>query len=401
MGVAVDSAGDIYVADEANDEIRKITPAGAVTTLAGAAGQPGSADGTGIAARFDGPNDVAVDSVGNVYVADFGNDEIRKITPAGVVTTLAGAVYQTGSADGTGSAARFYNPRGVAVDSAGNIYVADTYNDEIRKITPAGVVTTLAGAAQQPGSTNGTGSAARFNEPTGVAVDSAGNIYVADQYNSEVRKITPAGAVTTLAGAAGHIGSADGTGSAARFDYPFGVALDNAGNVYVVDFGNDEIRKITPAGAVTTLAGAAGQEGSADGTGSAARFYRPAGMAVDTAGNVYVADEHNHEIREVTPAGVVTTLAGFPTQRGSADGIGRSASFNSPYGVAVDSAGDIYVADSGNDEIRKITPAGVVTTLAGAAGQAGSANGTGGAARFYNPRGVAVDRGERLRGRHV
>ena len=161
-----------------------------------------------------------MDSAGNVYVADSANNTIRKVTPAGVVTTLAGLAGSCGSADGTGSAARFYCPAGVAVDSAGNVYVADMHNNTIRKVTPAGVVTTLAGLAGSPGSADGTGSAARFNDPYGVAVDSAGNVYVADTGNNTIRKVTPGGVVTTLAGLAGSAGSADGTGSAARFDYP-------------------------------------------------------------------------------------------------------------------------------------------------------------------------------------
>ena len=221
---------------------------------------------------------------------------------------------------------------GVAVDSAGNVYVADTYNDEIRKITPSGVVTTLAGSAGQAGSSDGTGSAARFDWPEGVAVDSAGNVYVADCRNDEIRKITPSGVVTTLAGSAGQYGSSDGTGSAARFDGPMGVAVDSAGNVYVADYGNDEIRKITPSGVVTTLAGSAGQTGSSDGTGSAARFYYPEGVAVDSAGNVYVADAGNDEIRKITPSGVVTTLAGSAGQTGSSNGTGSAASFYFPRG---------------------------------------------------------------------
>ena len=199
-----------------------------------------------------------MDAAGNVYVADASNDTIRKITPAGVVTTLAGSPGQTGSADGTGSAARFYSPRGVAVDAAGNVYVADTFNDTIRKITPAGVVTTLAGTAGQSGSADGTGSAARFDDPDGVAVDGAGNVYVADSATTRSARSRPAGVVTTLAGTAGQAGSADGTGSAARFNDPDGVAVDAAGNVYVADTSNDTIRKITPAGVVTTLAGIAG-----------------------------------------------------------------------------------------------------------------------------------------------
>jgi hypothetical protein len=324
-----------------------------ITTLAGLAGSSGSTDGTGSAARFSSPRGGAVDSAGNVYVADSGNNTIRKVTPAGGVTTLAGLVGSSGSADGTGSVARFNSPLGVAVDSAGNVYVADSGNNSIRKVTPAGGVTTLAGLAGSSGSADGTGSAARFNSPRGVAVDSAGNVYVGDRINDTIRKVTPAGVVTTLAGLAGCVGSADGTGSAARFYSPSGVAVDSAGNVYVADWLNDEIRKVTPAGVVTTLAGLAGSSGNADGRGTAARFYRPYYVAVDSAGNVYVADFCNHTIRKVTPAGVVATLAGLAGSYGSPDGTGSAARFTGPSGVAVDIAGNVYVADTGNDTIRR------------------------------------------------
>jgi DNA-binding beta-propeller fold protein YncE len=330
-----------------------------VTTLAGTAGQTGSTDGTGAAALFNDPTGVAVDAAGNVYVADTGNETIREITPAGVVTTLAGSPGQLGSADGTGAAALFGNPKGVAVDpTTGDLYVADFLNDTIRMITPGGVVTTLAGsAAAPPGSTDGTGTAARFNEPAGIAVDpTTGNVYVADTYNDTIRMITPAGVVTTLAGTAGQIGSADGTGAAARFNEPEGVAVDAAGNVYVADTDNRTIREITPAGVVTTLAGSPGQGGSADGTGAAAQFDYPADVAVDAAGNVYVADEFNNTIREITPTGVVTTLAGTAGQYGSTDGTGTAARFTDPIGVAVDAAGNVYVADNYNNTIRKLSP---------------------------------------------
>ncbi len=391
-GVATDNAGNVYVADTDNSTIRKITPAGVVTTLAGTAGVFGSADGTGAAARFNSPTGIATDSAGNVYVADNGNSTIRKITPAGVVSTLAGdASMPAGSTDGTAAAARFKHPSGVATDSAGNVYVADDFNSTIRKITPAGVVSTLAGTAGLSGSTDGTGAAARFNFPQGIATDSAGNVYVADTVNSTIRKITPAGVVSTLAGTAGLSGSTDGTGAAASFSFPQGVATDNAGNVYVADAFNSTIRKITPPGVVTTLAGMAGVFGSADGTGAAARFNSPTGVATDSAGNVYVADNVNSTIRKITPAAVVTTLAGKAGVFGSPDGTGAVASFNFPRGVATDSAGNVYVADTANSTIRKITPAGVVTTLAGAAGVFGSADGTGAAARFNSPFGVATD----------
>jgi len=216
-------------------------------------------------------------------------------------TTLAGMAGSSGSANGTGSAARFNTPYGVAVDSAGNVYVADNGNHTIRKVSAAGVVTTLAGLAGSGGSADGTGSAARFSLPNGVAVDSAGNVYVADFNNHTIRKVTPAGVVTTLAGRAGSFGSADGTGGAARFIFPTDVAVDSAGNVYVADTGNYAIRKVTAAGVVTTLAGNAGVSGSADGAGSVARFYRPSDVVVDNAGNLYVADSGNNTIRKGVP----------------------------------------------------------------------------------------------------
>jgi sugar lactone lactonase YvrE len=234
-------------------------------------------------------------------VADYGNSTIRKITPAGFVTTLAGTAGQDGGTDGAGSAARFSSPQGIAVDSAGNVYVADVTGNTIRKITPAGVVTTLAGTHRQSGSADGSGSAAQFINPAGVAVDLAGNVYVADEYNSVIRKITPAGVVTTLAGTPGVVGSADGSGSAAAFNLPKSVAVDIAGNVYVADTFNHTLRAISPAGAVTTLAGVSGSAGSADGSGSAAQFYQPSGIAVDNAGHIYVADTSNSTIRVGRP----------------------------------------------------------------------------------------------------
>jgi len=444
-GVAVDSAGCVYVADTLNHTIRKITPAGEVATLAGKARESGGADGPASVARFNQPEDVAVDNVGNVYVADSGNHTIRKITAEGVVTTLAGSARKWGSPDGKGSVARFGYPKGVAVDGAGNIYVADSGNHTIRKITARGVVTTLAGSPKESGNADGAGSSARFHHPTGLAVDGAGTVYVADVFNHSIlthtiRKITPAGEVTTLAGSATESGSADGTGSAARFDSPEDVAVDNAGNVYVADTQNQAIRKITPGGAVTTWAGSPGNPGNADGLGGAARFnspegvavdgagnvyvadtlnhtirkvtpggevatwagsagnaggaalpFAPAGMALDGAGNVYVADSGNHTIRKVTPGGVAATWAGSAGESGHADGAGSAARFDRPEGVAVDGAGHVYVADSGNQTIRRVTPGGVVATLAGSPGKHGSSDGLGTEARFNNPRGVVVD----------
>jgi sugar lactone lactonase YvrE len=386
-GIAVDSAGNLYVADTFNHTIRKINSAGAVSTLAGLPGIAGSADGTGGNARFKNPYGIVVDAAGNLYVADTGNSTIRKITPAGLVSTFAGLAQITGTNDG--ASARFNGPKAVTVDSTGNLFVADTENQTIRKITSAGIVSTFAGQAGNSGTNNGTTSAARFFFPSGITLDSSGNLYVAD--NSTIRKITPALIVSTLAGSAGKPGSADGTGNNARFSFPSGVAVDSDGSVYVSDFGDNTIRKITSAAVVSTIAGLTSLGGSADGTGNTARFFAPQGIAVDIAGNLYVGDTANNTVRKITAAGVVTTLAGLAGSSGTNDGAGNNARFNGPAGVAVDGAGNLYVADSFNDTIRKITPAGIVSTFAGLPRSSGSADGTNTTARFFYPTGIAID----------
>ena len=388
-GVAVDASGNIYVADSFNHKIRKITPAGLVSTFAGS-GSNGSADGTGILATFSYPTGLAIDASGNIYVADQGNDEIRKITAAGVVTTLAGSaghVYP-GSADGIGTAARFDDPSGVAVDASGTVYVADTLNHKIRKITTAGVVSTLSGSYVSSSIIDGAAMDAKFDNPFGVAVDASGNVYVADSDHHVIRKITTTGMVSTLAGS-GSIGSADGTG-VISLNAPSGIAVDTKGNMYVTNTGNCKIRKINTAGMVSSFVGS-GADGSADGIGTTTSFKSPYGIAVDVSGNIYVADTYNHKIRKITTTGVVNTLAGSGAQ-GSADGVGAIASFNTPSSIAVDISGNVYVVDRGNHKIRKITAAGVVSTLAGSIDNtSGNTDGTGTAASFNSPYGVAVD----------
>lgn len=391
-GVALDSVGNIYVGDFGNHTIRRISPAGEVTTFAGAAGQPGSVDGVGAAARFDLPKGVAVDAAGNVYVGDWSGYTVRRISPAGAVTTIAGQAGQCGGQDGQGSAATFCFVEGIAVDGAGNVFVSSS--SAIRRISPSGAVTTFAGLPLAFGSADGVGTAARFLEAGGLATDAAGNVFVADTGNRTVRAITPAAVVSTLAGTAGAAGSVDGVGAAARFILPYGVAADGAGNVYVADAGSNgsTIRRISPGGAVATLAGMPGQLGSVDGQGTAARFNIPVAAATDAAGNVYVADSQNHAIRRVTPSGLVTTIAGSSGFAGAVDASGAAASFSAPDGIAADAAGNAFVADSNNGTIRRITPAGAVTTLAGdASAPRVSVDGAGSAARFTRPTGLAID----------
>jgi len=389
-GTAVDLAGNIYIADGGDHTVREVTSSGVVTTIAGSSGQPGSADGVGANARFLYPCAVAVDGAGTVYVTDTGNQNVRKITAGGVVTTLAGTLGVAGSANGSALAAQFNLPQGIAVDAAGNVYVSDTNNDTIRMISTGGVVTTLAGSVGQAGDAGGTGSSALFNNPFGLAVDAVGNLYVADYGNSLIRKIAAGGAVTVFAGSLGLTGSANGPAGSAQFNHPSAVSVDGAGNVYVIDTSNQTVREISAAGNVSTFAGRAGVTGRADGASATATFFYPGGIAATGSGIVYVADTGNHLLRVVT-AGFVSTLAGGEGVLGSVDGTGSSAAFAYPYGVAVDGSGNLYVADHNNDTIRKVSPAGAVTTLAGSAGIPGSANGTGSAARFNGPTGVAVD----------
>ena len=419
-GIAVDASENVYVADGLDSfSIRKIAPNGDVTTLAG--GSRGSADGTGAKASFQRPIALSFDTSGNLLVTD-GN-AIRRVTMTGDVSTVAGVADSGGSNDGIGTTARFNYPMGVTTDSSGNIFVGDTYSNTIRRISTAGIVATYAGILRgNSGSADGSGLTASFNFPIGITPDSQGNLYVADYFNRAIRKISPDATVTTiinsvtsistnnlylpsaiaidssgtlyvtdtgnhavykisssgsiaiLAGKQGQSGSADGNGENARFNGPTGIALSNNGNVYVSDTSNNSIRMITPAGEVTTI-----------NTGA---FYSPCQIAFDNTGNLYVADSGNHRIAKMSSSGVVTTVAGKMGVHGSTDGIGTNASFYDPYGLAFDASGNLFVTDRWNNTIRRVSPAGVVTTLAGQAGISGFDSNSPGI--FYQPWGIAV-----------
>jgi sugar lactone lactonase YvrE len=503
-----DASGNLYVADDQNNAIRKVTPGGVVTTFAGStSGTAGNTDNPiGTSALFNGPQGIAIDASGNLFVADNGNDAIRKITPAGAVTTFyssaglqpTGMIFdasgnllvatqgllsqimsispagvltsiagnQYGYADGTGSAALFKQPEDVQTDASGNIFVADYLNNAIRKIAPGGVVTTFAGNPNlAAGYADAVGTAALFNNPTGVALGNGNIIYVADLLNNDIRKITPDGTVSLVAGSPSQAsGYTNGIGTAATFYHPVDLYIDGTGTGYIADARNGAIRQIlltgytisaalppglvfdqttgiisgtltaaftttsytvtaynaggystttitlsygssppglapviayTPAtnyvpvgasvnitptntggavpatiyGQVSTLAGS-GTSGFTDATGTAAQFNIPYTMVSDASGNLYVADDQNNAIRKVTPGGVVTTFAGSTSgTAGNTDNpIGTSALFNGPQGIAIDASGNLFVADNGNDAIRKITPAGAVTTFYSSAG---------------------------------
>lgn len=324
-GVAVDSDGNVFVADTGNHTIRRISPGRRVSTVAGRAGRPGSIDGKGREARFNMPRGVAVDSEGVIYVADTGNHVIRKISKTGDVTTFAGTAGQFGGADGQGPQARFYGPTALAVDEAGTLWVADSSNDTIREITPAGVVTTAAGRAREVGSQDGIGAVARFNYPCGIAVDHARVIFISDSANRLIRRMTPQGVVTTIAGVVGHWddNATEGDLKTARFSSPIGIAVDSEGNICIADTTNYTVRRISQTGAVTILAGQPrGGSGGTDPPRSPWSFQSPVGVAVDGPGNFYVVDSEDATVVRVSPEGGVTLVAGIRRSQGDDDGPG-------------------------------------------------------------------------------
>lgn len=315
-----------------------------VSTFAGST--IGYNDAPGTTAQFNTPAAVAFAADGTMYVADRANHKIRTISPQGIVNTLAGSV--AGYADGAGANAKFNVPIGLVVGTDGNIYVSDLSNNKIRKVTPQGVVTTLAGSTE--GSEDGTGANAKFSMPFGITTAPDGSLYVADLGNSRIRKITLGGNVTTFAGSVS--GDIDNVGTLARFRSPSGIVYGTDGNLYVADNQNHKIRKIQPDGKVTTLAGN-GIAGTANGVNTNAQFNFPHSITMSADGYLYVSDLYNHRIRKISLAGVVKTLAG--EFQGFMDGDAEDASFNEPNGLAVFPDGTIYVADFNNHKIRKIT----------------------------------------------
>lgn len=322
-----------------------------VSTLAGR-GTRGLVNANGIAAAFSDPFSIVVNKSGELFVADEGNNRVRKIMPNGDVSTFAGS-GAAASVNGNGISASFNNVTALGLAPSGDLYAAEFMGNKIRRITPAADVSDFAGSGA-PGNDSGNGMAATFTGLIAMTVDGSGNIYVAELNTSRIRKITPAGDVTPVAGS-GSFGFAEGTGTAASFYRPYGVAADAAGNLFVADSTNNRIRKVTPAGVVETFAGT-GVAGSADGQADVATFDRPGGVAFDAFGNLYVADTGNSVLRKITPEGVVSTFAGKAGVMGTQNGIGTDARFSEPYALTVGADGTIYVADTLNHLIRKISP---------------------------------------------
>ena len=370
--VAVDRAGNLYIADSGNNRIRRVDRSGIITTVVGTgeSGHRGD-NGAAVEAQLHAPNDIEVDSAGNLYIADSGNDRIRRVDTAGIITTIA-------------TVGPF--PRGLAVDGSGNVYIADTLHDRILKMDPSGIITRIAGTEKTniyiPGGysgDNGPAVEAQLYAPFDIAVDRAGNLYISDNGNNRIRRVDRSGIITTVAGTGEQGYSGDGGPAVeARLWDPRGMAVDGGGNLFIVETYNYRIRRVNRAGTITTIAGIGESDYSGDGGPAVlARLYDPAGMAVDGAGNLYVADSGNHSIRRVDGAGTITTVAGTGTRGNGGDGgPAIEAQLSSPKGVAMDGAGNLYIADTFNHQVRRVDPKGIITTVTSG---------------LHAPRGLAVD----------
>ena len=414
-GVAADGAGNVYIADQGNNRIRKVDSSGTITTFAGSGeywdgrdyirGGYGGDGGPAVEALLDHPFGVATDGAGNLYIADTGNRRIRKVDSSGVITTIAGR--RTYGFDGDGGPAveaLLGSPYGVAADSAGNVYIADRLNHRIRKVDSSGTITTIAGTGELGyGGDGGPAVEALLASPSDVATDGDGNVYIADQRNNRIRKVDSSGTITTFAGTdeSGFDGD-DGPAVEALLGSPYGVAADSAGNVYIADRLNHRIRKVDSSGTITTFAGRGRDEyreggfGGDGGPAAQAQLRNPSGVATDGAGNVYIAELGNHRIRKVDSSGTITTFAGTGERGfGGDDGPAVKARLASPFDIALDADGNVYIADTDNNRIRKVDSSGTITTFAGP-GDAlyGGFGGDGGPAveaQLASPRGVATD----------
>jgi uncharacterized protein (TIGR03437 family) len=360
-GVAVDAAGNLYVADHGNQRVRKISTLGTITTLAGSgqanlSGDGGPAGG----ATLKGPTALAMDSSGSLYIADSGNNRVRKISPQGIVTTVAGGGTTLGDGGPATSAMLADRVLGLALDPLGNLYIVDTDNHRIRKVDPRGTITTVAGTGSIPYSAVGDGGAATSADiayPTAVAADAAGNVYIAEglgSWYSSIRKVNAQGVITRIAGGRPGYAGDGGPATQALLNYPWALATDTTGNLYLADRYNSRVRKITPQGVITTVAGGGTAVGDG-GPATSAALNEPLGALADALGNLYIADTGNNRIRKVSASGVISTVAGNGSTSYTADGdLATATGLNAPQGMAVDSAGNLYIADTGTDRIRVV-----------------------------------------------
>ena len=402
-GVAADAAGNLYIADAGNYRVRKLSTNGGVVTVAGT-GAPGYSgdNGPAVEAQLGSIAGVAVDASGNLYIADTDNNRIRKVAPGGLITTIAGNGSAGYSGDGGSAAsARLSSPSGLAADAGGNLYIGDSNNHRVRKVSSDGIITSISGNGLAGYTAEGGPSTtAQLNKPSGMAVDLAGNLYLADRFNYRIRKITTGGSIITIAGN-GYRGYSVNGGAAAgaQLDQPRGLAMDAAGNLYIADGNNCRIRKVATNGIITTVAGNGTPGYSGDGgQATNAQLAYQLGVAVSASGELYIADSYNHRVRKVSVNGTITTVAGTGTPGYSGDGgPAISAQINNINGVAVDADGNLYISDYGNYRIRKVSANGIITTFAGTGAQGYSGDrGPAVSAQISTLWGLALDAGGNL-----
>jgi sugar lactone lactonase YvrE len=366
-GLTVDGAGNVYLSLASQNLVLKIDKSGALTRVAGAAESTGvSRDvAAATAVELDSPQGLAADAAGNLYIAETGGNRVRKVSTNGTVSTVAGGMGAGYSGDGgPAPAAQLNGPTGLALDATGRLYIADSGNYRIRVVSPAGTITTVAGTGKAGQSSNGAATSSNFGFVDSIATDSQGNLYIADRMNGVVRRVSTGGALAVVAGSGYSFGySGDGgPATAALLNSPSGVAVDSAGNLYIADSGNNVIRKVTPSGTITTVAGNGKPGYSGDNGPATAAALAVWGISVDSAGNLYLYGGDNH-IRRIAAGGTIATIAGGGLAAGS--GLATKTTLQFPQGVAVDSAGSLYLADAGNNVVRKRTSDGTLTTVAG------------------------------------
>jgi len=395
-GVALDGHGNLFIADLFNYRIRKVSADGIITTVAGG-GTSTTGDGApATSAELFKPQGAAVDAQGNIFIVEEEASRIRKVSPSGIISTVGGNGRAGYSGDsGPATSAQIFEPWAVAVDGQGNIFVADAGNRRVREISTDGNINTVAGGGSINIRDGSPATSAPIGVPTAVAIDPQGNFFISDQTYNRVWKVSPAGSIATAAGSgtAGYSGDG-GPATSAQIWGPTGVAVDSQGNLFISDSGNDRIRKVSPGGIITTVAGNGGVGYSGDGgPATSAQLWAPEGLATDGQNNLFIADTANSRIRKVSPGGIITTVAGAGGFGNSGDGgPAISAQLDFPSAVAVDQQGNIFIADLNNDRIRKVSPTGTITTVAGN-GQFGY-SGDGGpatAAQLFSPQGIAVD----------